>query len=160
MPGSGAASPTGGEERVIVTIWSSGSAEPASLRIPEMLNVGMEGETQERSVLAVAFYLRFPRAAAPTILRIYEGKTLPGQLDAYVAVSRRGSDIDAASPDGPHAICMALDPPDRFIAASLWTDWAAIEASTGGDIQKALTTRTHDLLAGGGPSHYEIVSSL
>jgi hypothetical protein len=150
----------GGEERVIDTVWSPASAEPTGLRIPEMLPAGLGVETPDRSVMPVAFDLRFPRAAAPTILRLYEGRTLPGQLDLYVAEARRGSAIDGDRPDGPHAICMSLAPPDRFVTASLWTDWASIAACTGGDIRDPLATRNRERLAGGGPSHYEIVTSI
>jgi hypothetical protein len=148
----------GGEERVIVSVWSPASAEPEALRIPEMLPARLDVEPPERTILPVAFHLHVPRAAAPTILRIYEGRTLPGQLDRYVEEARQGSDLDAKRPDGPHAICMSLDPPDGFVTASLWTDWDCIEACTGGDVHQPLSTRNRDRLAGGRPTHYEIVT--
>jgi len=148
----------GGEERVIVSVWGPASSEPEGLRIPEMLPEGSGVEMPDRTVLPVAFDLRFPRASAPVILRIYEGWTMPGQLELYVEEAHLGSGLDGARPDGPNAICMSLDPPDGFVTVSLWSDWACIEACTGGDIRQPLATRNRDRLAGGGPTHYEIVT--
>jgi hypothetical protein len=148
-----------GEERALVSIWSPAASEPDVLRIPEMLPPTLHIESPDRIVLPVAFDLRFPRAASPRILRIFEGLTQPGQLDVYVEEARRGSRFDGERADGPHAICMSLDRPDRFVTASLWTDWACIEACTGGDIDRPLTTRDRSRLAGGGPTHYEVFAS-
>jgi hypothetical protein len=44
-----------------------------------------------------------------------------------------------------------------FVTVSLWPDWSAIEASTGGNIQQPLTTRNAARIAEGAPTHYELV---
>jgi hypothetical protein len=148
-----------GEDRAFVSVWRSAADESEGLRIPEMLPASLGIEPPARVVLPVALDLRFQRTVAPAILRIYEGTTLPGQLDLYVEEARRGSLVDGDRPEGPHAICMALDPPDKFITASLWTDWASIATCTGGDTHRPLTTRNRDRLAGGGPTHYELITT-
>ena len=51
---------------------------------------------------------------------------------------------------------MALDPPDHFLTASVWPDWASLEACTGGDIRRPFLSRNQARLAEGGPTHYEI----
>jgi hypothetical protein len=146
------------DERVIVSIWQSAIAERDSVRLPEMLSDIRDSiELPSRVVLPVAFHLRFERSHPPSILRIYEGATLDGQLDAYVEEARRGSLADGASEDGPIAVCLAVDPPVGFITASIWTDWHCIESATGGDVNRPLRSRNVARLASGSPSHYEFV---
>ncbi len=146
------------DERVIVSIWELADAERESLRFPEMLSeIRTDIELPRRVVVPVAFHVGFPRSLPPAILRIYVGKTRPGQLDAYVEETRRGSLVDSASDEGPIVVCMGLDRPDHFMTASIWTDWRSIEASTGSDVRRPLRTRNSEHLVSGGPIHYEIV---
>jgi hypothetical protein len=44
-----------------------------------------------------------------------------------------------------------------FVTVSLWPDWSAIAACTGGNIQQPLTTRNAARIAEGVPTHYELV---
>jgi hypothetical protein len=142
-----------GEERALVSVWRSAD-EAAGASI-----AGLElGESAE-VVLPIAFDIRIPRAVRPAILRLYDGSTLPGQLDAYVEDAEAATRLDVVRPGGPLLVCMALDRPDRFVTASVWSDWASLETYTGGDIDQPLVSRNRARLAGGGPSHYEIVAS-
>jgi hypothetical protein len=109
-------------------------------------------------VLPLAFDIRAERAGSPSILRIYSGQTLPGQLDAYVEEAMKATRADAAAPVGPIAVCMGIDRADRFVTASVWSDWSSIEASTGGDIERPLLSRNQARLAAGGPTHFEIIA--
>ena len=146
------------DERVVASVWSSPEAERTAARLPEMLDdIGADIDPPSRIVLPLVLDLRFPRPDPPSILRIYEGETKPGELEAYVEDARRGSLRDGEREDGPIAVCMSVDPPDRFITASVWTGWASIEACTGGDIHRPLLTRNVARLAAGGPTHYEVV---
>lgn len=147
------------DERVIVSVWASREAEGRGMRLPEALrDIDADIEPPSRLVLPVVLDLRFPRPDPPAILRIYEGESKPGQLEAYIEEARRGSLLDGQREDGPIAICMSVEPADRFVTASVWTGWASIEACTGGDIHRPLLTRNAERLADGGPTHYEIVA--
>jgi hypothetical protein len=146
-----------GEERALVSAWRSAEEESASSRLPEILALDEPIEVFDRIVLPVAFQIHAVREAPAAILRVYHGRTRPGELDAYVMEALAGSRSEVASTVGPLSVCMALDRPDRFVTASVWPDWATLEACTGGDILQPLASRSRDRLAGGGPTHYEIV---
>lgn len=148
-----------GEERALVSVWATPQEESKGLRLAAFLDLPDDPPDLEATVLPVAFDMRAPRRAAPAVLRLYDGLTRPGQLDAYVEEAMAASRQDSMRPDGPLAVCTALDRPDRFLTASIWSDWASLEACTGGDIRRPLVSRNVARLAGGGPSHYEIIAS-
>lgn len=148
-------------EHVIASVWESAAAERAGSVLPvDLPESDVILDEPARRVLRLVLDVRFPRAEPPAILRIYDGRTRPGQLDAYVGEAGRGVLLDGQAASGPAAVCMSVDPPDRFVTASLWTGWASIEACTGGDIRRPLATRNHARLAGGGPVHYEVILAL
>lgn len=146
-----------GEERALASMWRADD-DGAARRWTAGLGVAADLDVREQIELPVVFDVRVPHPEPEAILRIYDGLTIPGQLDAYVARARAATLLDAVRPGGPLAVCMALDRPDRFVTASVWPDWASLEAYTGGDISRPLVSRDTALLAGGGPSHYEIIA--
>ncbi|CAN5591537.1 hypothetical protein BH23CHL8_BH23CHL8_20890 [soil metagenome] len=149
------------DEHVIASVWETSSGERAGPLLPETLvDSDLDLDGPSRLALPVVLDYRFPRPAPPTILRIYDGQTHAGQLDAYVKEAAQGVLVDGEGPDGPSAVCMSVDVPDRFVTVSLWTGWASIEASTGGDVGRPLATRNQARLADGGPTHYEVVLPL
>jgi len=92
-----------------------------------------------------------------TILRVYRGWTRPGELEAYLAEAAAGTRLDGERPDGPGAFICASDGEARFVTVSVWPDWSAIEACTGGDIGRPLSTRNAARIEQGAPTHYELV---
>jgi heme-degrading monooxygenase HmoA len=146
------------EERALVSVWQSSEAEAASLRLPEgMVELEDDIDIPERIVLPVAFDIRGSGSATPTILRIYDGRTRPGELEAYVDEARAGSRREAQRPGAPIAVCLAFERPDRFVTVSVWSDWSSLEAATGGDIRRPLASHDAARLSEGEPSHYEIM---
>jgi hypothetical protein len=148
-----------GVERALVSVWRTVVAETAGLRSLEELQREADIGAPERIALPVAFDIRVERPAPAAILRIYDGLTFPGKLDTYVADARAATERDAVRPGGPLAVCMAIDRPDRFVTASVWSDWASLQEYTAGDISRPLVSRDTALLAGGSPTHYEIIAS-
>jgi hypothetical protein len=149
------------DEHVIAAVWGSAAAERAAVRLRDVL-AGPDVAVDDGGSIAlpVVLDLRFPRPGPVAILRLYDGRTHPGQLDAYVREAAQGAQQDGQSPAGPAAVCMSVDPPDHFVTVSLWTGWSSIEACTGGDVRRPLATRNRDRLAAGGPTHYEVIQPL
>jgi hypothetical protein len=93
----------------------------------------------------------------PQILRIFRGRTIPGELDTYVEHARQGTMADALADHGPEALFLARVPPDQFVTVSAWSTWEDIAASTGGNLRQPIGTRYSELLAGGAAAFFEIV---
>jgi hypothetical protein len=146
------------DERAIASVWTSAATERTSLQLAELLGPtsAADVDTPVRVTMPTSFHEDFPRATPATILRIYEGRTRRGELDAYVAEARDGVLLDGENPDGPVSVTMSIDAPDRFVTVSTWTDWRCIERCTGGDRDRPLVTRNAARLVGGGPRHYEL----
>ncbi len=106
---------------------------------------------------ALAVHARFERADPPGILRLFRGRVRPGELDAYVEVARAGMLADSVDNRGLIAFALASQPPDGFTTVSVWTDWSAIEAATGGNIRQPFATRNSDRLADFKVTHYEVL---
>jgi hypothetical protein len=147
------------DERAIAAVWRWPASEQARHRLPDMLGEELTGGIEDltREIRPVVLYEVFARTAPASILRIYEGQTRPGELDAYVAEARAGVLLDGANADGPVCVTMSLEPPDRFVTVSTWTDWTCLERCTGGDRDRPLVTRNAARLIGGGPRHYELL---
>ena len=108
-------------------------------------------------VMPVRIHEVFERDRPMTILRVFRGRTHPGELEAYLEEARAGTLADGARPDGPGALVCASDGETTFLTVSLWPDWSAIEACTGGNIQQPLATRNAARIEHGGPTHFELV---
>jgi hypothetical protein len=152
----------GAGERVVASIWASRDAMTAELgeasvigrfqpeRVEDLLSSRLD-------VLPLAIAMTYVRSDAPTILRVYRGRVLPGELDNYIEEARRGALADADVNPGLVALYLGTGRPVRFITVSAWTGWEAIEKSTGGDIRNPVRTRNAARIAMGTAGHYEIL---
>jgi len=94
----------------------------------------------------------------PRIIRILRGTAKPGRLSQYVEETRAGVASDVAAGHGPSAFYLARgEMPEAFVAPSVWTSWAAIEWSTGGDVRRPMATRRPELIASFDATHYEAI---
>jgi hypothetical protein len=116
-------------------------------------------ETTDRTVevhpLAIA--IRSERPDQGGVMRVVRGRVRPGELDAYIEDARAGTLRDAATQQGPLALYLAALPPDRFMTLSIWTEWAAIEASTGAGTRAPGATRHAERIVEIDVVHYEVV---
>jgi heme-degrading monooxygenase HmoA len=149
-------------ERVIVSVWESASAMqtgadesgPIARRHAEYAD-GIAGVRVQ--VHPVAVRLVFGRTDPPRILRIFQGEVLDGRLDDYLEDVRTGALADGGSSSGLTALYLGVEPPLRFQTVSAWTDWDAIEAATGGNIQHPIMTRFPERIRIIAATHYEIL---
>ena len=85
------------------------------------------------------------------------GSPAPGQLDGYLDEARAGTLADRAIGEGPLALYLAVDPPDRFVTLSLWGGWSHVEAATGADHEHVDRTRHAERLVTWTAEHYEVI---
>ena len=153
-----------GGDRVVASIWTDrdamvaavGATLGASTFHPDRL-----GDTTDRTleVFDLDVALTFDPPEPPTLLRVFRGVVRRGELDAYVAEARAGTEADAAAGRGPCSLYLAVDPPDRFVTVSLWPSWRAIELATGGDIRQPMATKDSSRLESMDIDHYEVVTN-
>ena len=110
--------------------------------------------------LPVAVTLEPAEASRISILRVVSGITRAGQLDGYLDEARAGTLADRAIGEGPLALYLAVDPPDRFVTLSLWGGWSHVEAATGADHEHVDRTRHAERLATWTAEHYEVIPGL
>jgi hypothetical protein len=150
------------DDHVLVSLWASRSEAEEAFEIPAMLDLQDQWPAAiadaRAEVLPVQILEVFPRPRPMSILRIFRGRTHPGQLEAYLTEALAGTIVDGARPDGPGALACATDGAGGFVTASLWPDWPAIEACTGGDIRLPLATRNAARLESGEATHFELVT--
>jgi hypothetical protein len=154
----------GTDQRVIVSIWSSSAAAAAAPTVPDILGTLVEAAVpitdEHTDVLSVGILEEFTRDMEMHILRVFRGIVVTGELDRYIERARQGTLEDGARANGPGAVAMGMSPPDGFVTVSTWPDWAAIEAATGGNIAHPLLTRSRELIREGGPTHYELLTTV
>ena len=153
--------PTAGNERVIASVWDD--ADPPACTDLAGLLLDVQStfvRSVDQRVAQVTIDVSFARETPATILRVYQGQTLPGLLDRYFEESRTGVIADGADPMGPLVVVSGAEGPDEFLTISTWSSWSCIEACTGGDIRRPLVTRNAARIASGGPVHYEILSEV
>jgi hypothetical protein len=150
------------DEHAWASLWSSAEAHDRAFESDPVMTVEQEARTRVVGAMAELLPVRIkaivPRARPMTILRLFRGRTHPGQRDAYLAEAEVGAAEDGARADGPGAIACCTVGADEFVTASVWVDWPSIEACTGGDVHRPLTTRNAARIAAGGPTHFEIVA--
>ncbi len=149
------------EERVVAAIWSPGHAPRPEMDIAERVvrevPAGARIEGIRSEALPVRIHETFTRDAPMAILRVYRGCTRPGELDAYLQEAHAGTRLDGQRADGPGTVVCGTEGDTGFVTVSLWPDWTAIEACTGGDIRRPLATRNAARIESGAPTHYELV---
>jgi hypothetical protein len=152
----------GAGERVIASIWESRDAMTAELGEASVIGRFQPERVEDLmssrlDVLPLAIGMTYERANPPTILRVYRGRVLPGELDNYIEEARGGARADAEANQGLVALYMGTGRPTRFITVSAWTGWEAIEQATGGDIRTPVRTRNSARIEVGTAAHYEIL---
>lgn len=146
--------------RIVASVWAATEAMDAAVRSqpgsaaltapPDAMDV-----TVESLALDVAF--RAEPARTPRVVRAFAGQVRSGTLAAYIDAARAGTLVDDAAGRGPCALYLAGLPsdPDGFVTISTWSDWAAIEAATGGDIRRPVATRHPERLVAWEATHFE-----
>jgi hypothetical protein len=144
---------TGDGSHGLVSTWHEGwQADPdgaPDLQLLRSPGLAVLGGVDVVSVeqLEIAVHARFSRPEPARVLRVFHGTTLPGELSDYVAEARAGMTEDAQINDGLVSFVLAHDANDRFISASTWTTWSAIESATGGNTRQPFATRNPRHLA-------------
>jgi hypothetical protein len=145
--------------RVLASTWTAEpQAEPLDLVVLQGPGVTEGPPIVDRvDHVALAVHARFDRPEPARILRVFRGRARPGELDDYVAEARSGMSADAEVNDGLIAFALGIEPPDAFIAVSVWTGWSAIEQATGGNTRRPFSTRNADRLVDFRVVHFEIL---
>jgi len=147
-----------GDERIVVSVWDDdegGSA--ADIREPFDFEKSSHALDSAVEVHRLDLALNFDSSEPPLILRVFRGRTVPGEMDNYVNAARDGTMADALAEHGPEALFLARVPPDGFVTVSAWAGWDHIAQATGGNLRQPIATRHGHLLTGGTAAFYEIV---
>jgi quinol monooxygenase YgiN len=146
--------------RIVASVWASTDAMEAALESqPGSAALTAPPDAMDALVesLALDVAFRAEPTRMPRVVRAFAGQVRPGTLGAYVDAARAGTLIDDAAGRGPCALYLArlAFDPDRFMTISTWSDWAAIEAATGGDIRRPVATRHPERLVAWEATHFE-----
>lgn len=151
--------------RLVATVWDSPEAMAVAVGesfdhptfMPQHLD---ETEDRELDFLPLAFGYRFVRPEPPGLLRLVQGEVYLGGLERYVELARAGTLADAEDGRGPLALYLAPRSPKGFVTLSIWSDWATLQAATGGDIDRPIATRHSRMLSAWQADHYEVIPEL
>jgi hypothetical protein len=148
-------------ERVIATVWRSREAMDTGAVEADIIAArhteygdGVGGSHIE--ALPVAVRLSIERQEPARILRILWGEMREGGLDGYVEDVRQGAVADGRG-EGLICLYLGIAAADRFVTVSAWTGWDAIEAATGGNLQRPIATRFPERVKILEAGHYEIL---
>lgn len=154
---------TGDGSHVLVSTWRDGwSSDPAAapdlalLRGPGLAALGGV-EIVSAEQLEIAVHARFGRSEPARVLRVFHGATRRGELADYVDEARAGMTEDSRINDGLVSFVLGHDGVDRFVTASTWTGWSAIESATGGNTRRPFATRNTRRLADFRIVHLELL---
>jgi hypothetical protein len=149
---------------VLVTTWTDASSAEPSTNAPDVAALGdpaLEALGGAAIVaveqLELSIHARFARPEPARVLRVFHGRVLPGELEAYIAEARAGMTADAAVNDGLVSFALGHDADERFVTVSTWTTWSAIEAATGGSTRTPVATRNARRLADFTVVHLELL---
>jgi hypothetical protein len=152
----------GDHQRIIASIWTNRAAmvETVGARIeestfhPEFLE-----SSTDRSLIVCPTSVVFqsPQPEEPMILRLGMGRVRTGEMQAYVDEVRAGTLQDAAAGGGPLALYLGCTSDEDFVTLSLWRQWSAVEAATGGNVNNPRATRNSGRLLEWAVEHYERV---
>jgi hypothetical protein len=138
--------------RVLASVWESEAAMPPPLgrALGDVADAAIE-------VAPIRVLFRADAGVAPRIIRVFRGRVRPGELARYVEEVRVGTAADDAAGHGPLALYLAESDaaPDGFVTLSTWTSWPAVEAATGGDVNRPVATRHPERIASADVTHYE-----
>jgi len=152
-------------ERLLASVWDDDEALQAAVdadRAPIATGAAALHGTQDGPAehVSVAVVLEPVEAARISIMRVVTGITRQGQLDDYLEDARTGMRADRAVGEGPLALYLGVDPPDRFVTLSLWGGWSHVETATGADHEHVDRTRHAERLATWSVEHYELIPGL
>ena len=149
-------------QRVAATIWESAEAMAAGVGagIGEgQFHVEFATRITDASlrILPLAVAERYDTVRSPAILRCFEGRTRPGERDAFVQEERLATQAKVGVGSGPLALYVGVGrDDDSFLRLSAWASWQDIEAATGGKIDDPIWSLHHERVASWELSHYEI----
>ena len=149
--------------RLIASIWTSRTAMISAVGEdfdPPVFHPEYLDATADRilEINPLAISLRFERPGPARIMRALRGRIRPGEREAYVGEAHAGTLADVEAGGGPLALHLAIGPgDDDFLTVSVWENWSAIEAATGGDIERPIATRHPERIVEWEASHFEIV---
>jgi hypothetical protein len=148
-------------ERFIASVWASNAAMEASAHELQVLDEHVPGvldpERARVECRPVAIELRVDRPQIARIMRVFRGQVADGELESYIEDVRTGAFADASANPGLVALYLGIEPPDRFLTVSTWTDWESIASATGGNIYRPISTAHPDRIHAFDASHYEVL---
>ena len=151
--------------RLNATVWSSREAMVAGVGEnfdPPIFHPEYIKETTERvlEILPIAISVSFDGVGTPRILRTFRGRARRGERAAYIEEARNGTIADIDAGRGPLALYLAIGPgDDDFVTLSVWESWAALEAATGGDVQRPVATRHPERIERWEAAHFEVIDA-
>ncbi len=147
--------------RVAATIWESEDAMTAAVG-PGIGGGGFHVEFLERitdaslQVLPLAVVDRYDTERTPLILRCFEGRTRPGERDAFIKEERSATQAKVKAGSGPLALYVGVGGDDTFLRLSTWPSWSDVEAATGGKLEDPIWSLHPERVVSWELSHYEI----
>jgi hypothetical protein len=148
-------------QRVVASVWNAEQAMAAGAIEGDIISrAGGELADPGRTgvdMLPVDVRLSFERTDPARILRVFRGWVREGGVHAYARDVETGATDDASGGVGLVALYLGALSTDRFITVSAWTSWEAIEAATGGNLERPIATRFPDRIGIEDVCHYEIV---
>jgi len=149
--------------RVVVSLWSGRAAMATTMGLdveesrfhPEYLP-----ETTDRivEVMPLELALTFDAPPGAGVLRFARGRVRAGEMAAYLDGVRLGTAGDVAAGTGPTALYVGRLAEDEFLTLSLWRSWADIQAATGADLDRPVSTQRADGLLEFEATHYESIT--
>jgi hypothetical protein len=150
--------------RMNASVWTSREAMVAGVGEdfePPIFHPEYIDETTDRvlEILPIAISMPFDGVGTPRILRTLHGTARPGERAAYIEAARNGAIADIDAGGGPLALHLAIGPgDDDFVTMSVWESWSALEAATGGDVQRPVATRHPERIERWDADHFEILN--
>jgi hypothetical protein len=150
------------DERIVTSVWADrgsmvealGESIEGSPFHPELLDLSTDRDLR---ICELEFGDRDESMGKPAVLRLVEGTVRPGELAAYVDEARRGTVEDRQAGRGPLALYLGCTGGDAFVTLSVWPDWATLQDSTGGNLDRPIATRHAERLVDWTASHYEVM---
>lgn len=151
----------GTSSRLLASVWAAGPAEADEVRllVDRLPRLAATLRSAHLDVLPLEISASFERPEEARIIRLFRGRVLEGEMDAYLDEARAGMEADALVNEGLVGFHLASRRPAAFVAVSAWSSWPAIEEATGGDVRRPFMTRDSKRLAGFEVVHFELLAA-